>query len=223
MSKFIQKIQAQKLRRKGFSIKDISKKLLVSKSTTSVWCRDIKLSPTQTRDLIKLKDKYVTMGRLKGARVQKEKRLKRLEVAKQEAQKLKKLSINEFWIAGLSLYLAEGSKTMGRVQFTNTNPKMIRFMLRWFKKFYNISKSDIRCSVLISQVHIKRDGLIKRYWQKYLNIKPEIFTDIRYTKTNPSKIYSNHDNYFGTFSFRVNKSSNILYKINALNERLLNL
>ncbi len=96
-------------------------------------------------------------------------------------------------------------------------------MLRWFKKFYNISKQDIKCSIIINHIHQTRDSIIKEYWQTYLIIHPGRFTDVRYVKTKQSKVYQNHDNYFGTFSFRINKSTQLLNILNALTNRLLNL
>ena len=80
-------------------------------------------------------------------------------------------------------------------------------MIQWFKKFYNISKRDIKCSIIINEIHKARDLVIKDYWQKYLSLQSENFTDIRYVKTRQIKVYQNHDRYFGTFSFRVNKSA----------------
>lgn len=223
MAKFKAKIIARQLRTRGASIKDIAKQLEISRSTASVWCRDITLSPAQIKQLLKSKEKNITTGRLRGAQIQRERRLDRIKLAEQEALRLKKLTENEFWIAGLALYLAEGSKRMGRVQFTNSDPRIIKFMLRWFKKFYNISRQDIKCSIIINQIHRSRDPIVKEYWQKYLNIQPERFTDIRYAKTKQSKVYQNYDNYFGTFSFRVNKSTQLLNRLNALTSRLLSL
>ncbi len=223
MAKYRTRITARQLRTQGASIKDIAKQLKISPSTASIWCRDIILSPTQIRQLLKSKEKNITAGRLRGAQIQRERRLDRIRAAEQEAYRLKSLTDNEFWIAGLALYLAEGSKRMGRVQFTNSDPRIIKFMLRWFKKFYNISKHEIKCSIIINHIHQSRDSIIKEYWQKYLTIPLERFTDIRYVKTKQLKVYENHNNYFGTFSFRINKSTQLLNRLNALTNRLLSL
>ncbi len=221
MTKLIIKSQARELRKNGESIKDISKKLKISQSTASLWCRDLKLSEKQINQLLKSKENNITRGRLKGAQIQKQKRINALELARKEAKRLKRLTNKEFFIAGLALYLAEGSKKMDRAQFTNSNPDIINFMLRWFSRFYNISRGDIKYTVLINQIHRERDAELKKFWQKYLRLKPENFTDIRYIKTVQKKNYSNHDKYYGTFSFRINKSTHLLYKLNALTARLL--
>ena len=223
MTKPILKLQAQTLRKKGFSLRDISLRLSISKSSASMWCRGIPLSKEQVQELLRLKDKNMARGRLRGALFQKMKKIKTIQRAEKEAKKLKSLRKKEFFIAGLALYLAEGSKRMGRVQFVNSDPKVINFMLKWFKHFYNITSADIRCTVLINQVHRSRDAEIKKFWQKYLKIKSKQFTDIRYIKAKQKKIYANHNNYFGTFSFRINKSSKLLYTLNAFSSRLLTL
>ena len=221
MAKFLIKIKTRELRKRGNSIKDIAWKLNVSQSTVSLWCRDLKLSREQVNKLLKSKESNITRGRLKGAQIQRDKRINAIKLAEKEAKRLKKLTNKEYLIAGLALYLAEGSKKMDRVQFTNMNPAMINFMLKWFLKFYNVSRENIKYTILINEIHKDRDAKLKKFWQKYLELKPRNFTDIRYIKTKQKKIYSNHDNYYGTLSFRINKSTHLLYKLNALTNRLL--
>src|SRR3989338_10000868 len=223
MAKFKEKLEAHSLRRLGHSINYIADKLSVSKGSISIWCRDIELSPAQIKKLLKSKNQGITRGRLKGALMQKMKRINAIKLAEKEAKKMGSVSKNQFWFAGLALYLAEGSKKMGRVQFTNSDPRVIRYMIQWFKKFYNISKRDIKCSIIINEIHKARDLVIKDYWQKYLSLQSENFTDIRYVKTRQIKVYQNHDRYFGTFSFRVNKSAQLLNRLNAFTNRLLTL
>ena len=51
--KLEEKIQAQKLRKRGWSYKQILTKVFVSKDTLSKWCRDIVLTDNQKQNLIK--------------------------------------------------------------------------------------------------------------------------------------------------------------------------
>jgi len=187
----------------------------------SLWCKNIRLSDEQMRKLLKSKKKAINAGLVKGTMLQKNKKINALKLADLEAKKLKRLTRGEFWIAGLALYLAEGSKKMDRAQFTNSDPRVINFMLKWFKQFHNITADNIKCSILINSIHKKRDAQIKKFWQKYFNIKPKQFTSIRYIETRQRKIYANHNNYFGTFSFRINKSTHLLYRLKATIDRLL--
>ena len=223
MAKSLAKIRAHQLRKNGQSIKDIARKLKVSPSTASTWCRDIRLSQRQIDELIKSKEKKITAGRLRGALMQKMKRIGAMQWAEKQAEGLRNLSAQEFFIAGLAFYLAEGTKASGVVQFTNSDPRMVNFMLRWFRKFYNVAARNIRCSILINAAQGERENKVKRFWQKYLKIPPASFTKTRYSKFKQRKIYANRDKYFGTFNFRVRKSTKLLYLINALTNRLLSI
>lgn len=221
MAKSKLKINARKLRNAGNSIKDIARILAVSQSTVSLWCRDIKLSQKQLNKILDTKRNLITRGRMKGAMMQRQKRVRAIHEATQEAKKLNKLTNNEFFIAGLALYLAEGTKTYGTVQFTNSNKHIVKFMMSWFNRFYNIPLSQIKCSIHINAIHKNREKDIIAFWRRYLRLKSGNFTDVRYTKTPPKKIYENHNKFYGTMDLRIKKSTNLLYKINALTNRLL--
>ncbi len=223
MAKSELKIRARKLRSLGKSIKDIARIIEVSQSTVSLWCRDIKLTDKQLKMVLDEKQHLITRGRLKGANFQRMKRVNAIRQATEEAKKLNKLTKGEFFIAGLALYLAEGTKTYGTVQFTNSNKQIVRFMIEWFYRFYNIKKMDIKFSIHINSIHKNREKEIISFWRNYLKIKPENFTNFRYVKTKPAKKYENHNVHYGTIDFRIKKSANLLYKLNALTDRLLNI
>lgn len=76
MAKSLKKLEAQKLRRSGMSIKEIAKRVDIAKSTTSVWCKDVVLTEIQKEKLYK---KMVTAGhkgRVMGAESNRQKKLK---------------------------------------------------------------------------------------------------------------------------------------------------
>ena len=221
MAKSELKIKAKKLRISGKSIKDIARITGASQGTVSLWCRDIKLSSKQLKKLLGKKEYLIARGRLKGANFQRMRRVNAIKGAVQEAKRLSKPTEKEFFIAGLALYLAEGTKTYGTVQFTNSNKKIIKFMIEWFKHFYNIDDMGVKFSVHINIIHKNREKEIISFWKKYLRTKPENFTSIRYTKTIQAKKYKNHNSYYGTIDFRIKKSTNLLYRLNALTDRLL--
>lgn len=223
MAKSELKIKARKLRVFGKSIKDIAQTTGVSQSTVSLWCRDIQLSDKQLRKILDEKEYLITRGRLRGANFQRMKRVNAIEVAIREAERLNKLSEKEFFVAGLALYLAEGTKTHGTAQFTNSNIKIIKFMLDWFHCFYNLSRSEIKFAIHINSIHRNREKEVVSFWKKHLRLKTGDFTRIRYVKTKPAKKYENHDVHYGTMDFRIKKSTNLLYKLNALTDRLLSI
>lgn len=221
MAKSELKIRARKLRISGKSIKDIARIIGTSQSAVSLWCRDIRLTDKQLERILGEKEYLIARGRLKGANFQRMKRINAIKIATQEAGRLKKLAEKEFFVAGLALYLAEGTKTYGTVQFTNSNIKIIKFMIDWFHRFYNISSEEIKFSIHINVVHRNREKEVVSFWEKNLRVRAGNFTRIRYVKTKLSKKYENHDVHYGTIDFRIKKSTNLLYRLNALTDRLL--
>ena len=88
---------------------------------------------------------------------------------KEESKKeLYKLDDFSFFIAGIMMYWAEGSKTRG-VSITNSDERIILFMLKWFEKIFNI---DIKKRIQIHlHIHdINKDQIIKKYWSKLTKI-----------------------------------------------------
>jgi len=116
--------------------------------------------------------------------------------------------------------LAEGRKTL-RVVFTNSDPKIIKFMLKWFKKFFKISSDQISFYVYINEIHRNREKVVVDYWSNYLRIPPSHFKRVTFIKSKQKKVYRNHDTHYGTLHFEVLKSSDLLYRIKGLIEGLL--
>ena len=106
MAKSLRKIEARRLcRKKGLSIKEIAERVGAGKSTVSLWCRDIELTPFQIKRLEKKERDGRLRGKLKGARIQKERRLKRIkEIYKQARKDIKKLSKENLFLTDLALY-----------------------------------------------------------------------------------------------------------------------
>ena len=141
---------AIKLRKKGLSYSEIKKEVAVSKDTLSRWCRDIILSPSQLERLMKKKLSGSLKGRIKGAKVQQQRRIqeiKHLEIVGEK--EVGKLSKRDRFLIGISLYVAEGYKTDKCIGFSNSDPKLIMFMIDWFKEFLDIEPIKFRGAIWI--------------------------------------------------------------------------
>lgn len=221
MAKSLLKIEARKLRKEGISIRDIAKNLNISKSTVSLWCADIILTEEQIKNLLQLKSNAIKAYQLNGAFSNRKKKLDKIESYKKEGlAKFKNISNKEFFMAGLALYIAEGRKNR-RVTFTNSDPRIIKFMLKWFETFFNKSFEEISFYIYINESHKERGVVVKSYWVNYLNVPASQFRKLVFIKSKHKKIYENHNNHFGTLHCEVLKSSDLLYKINGLTEALL--
>jgi hypothetical protein len=222
VSKFDKKSEAVNLRKKGSSIKEISKIVGVSRSTASLWCRDVLLSEKQKNTL---REKMIKAGhadRLKGARVNRERRLENIRKSQKFADEIfpSLISTDNFMFTGLSLYWAEGSKNENRAIFTNSDPKMILIMIKWFKQFFNVNNLDFMPRIYLNKDHEYRKDEILIFWSNLLKFPTSQFGNIIYRNIDHKKIYENANGYHGVVSLRISKSAIIKYKIDALINKL---
>lgn len=201
------KLQAQELRRQGLSYKEILQTIHVSKSTISLWCRDIELTQEQKSRLLNNKQ----FGQRKGSQVaadnKRRKRIERTERIKKEAvRELGKLSNRDKFIAGIALYAAEGDKSDGKGGFSNSDPKLIKFMMNWFLQFTKIPLERLRGSIWL---HEGLDEIkAKQFWSGLTGIPLKQFhkTYIAKIKIDSKKIRKNIHEY-GVFAIRFSDSS----------------
>ncbi len=214
MAKFELRIRARKLRREGKSVKKIAKNLNVSKSSVSIWTRDIILSKEQLEKLRKSMVKGAELGRINSALIKKEKRLSTIERLSQNGiDALKGLTQRELLIAGICLYWGEGSKKSDEFSFCNSDPEMLKFFLIWLKKCFEIESKDLKCSIGINVIHIGRENKVKKYWVETLGVKEDQFTKTSFKKTKNSKVYENFNDHYGTIRIRIRKPGELYYKI----------
>lgn len=215
MAKFKEKIKAQKLRKhRGYSIKDIAKKLNVSKGSVSIWCRNIKLTKNQIACLDKKQKKGGYKGRLKGARTQRKKYLEKVKnLNNQGLKQVGKLNKRDLFIAGIGLYWGEGSKTENRVGFHNSDPQIIRCAMRWFREILLITEERFTIYFIVNEIHKNRLDKITKYWSKITKIPIEQFRKPVLARVKNKKVYNNFHKHFGTLTIRINKSSSLFYRI----------
>src|SRR3990170_3922633 len=64
-----------------------------------------------------------------------------------------RLSRRERFLAGVALYWAEGFKKDKMVGLANTDPEMIKFIIRWFIECLGVEKNSFRLRVVINESH----------------------------------------------------------------------
>ena len=171
MAKYFLRKKARELRKKGISVNKIADELNVSKSTVSIWVRDIILTVEQ---LEKLRQNSIIgreKGRLKGSLTQKHKVLQKFEVSKRQGIKaVGDLTRRELLFVGLALYWAEGAKKNRNVRFCNSDPALIDLMLKWLKDCFGIKKDRLAVKVGINIIHKHREKDVKEYWSKITRV-----------------------------------------------------
>jgi len=150
--------RARFLRARGFSYNYIKHELRLSKSTISLWCRDIRLSEKYQRLLENRRKKNI----IRGTSANRIKRLKEIEEVRRRAkQEIRKLSREAHKIAGAMLYWAEGTKTQSTA-VSNSDPRIIEFMVGWLKHVFRIPPSRLKAHL---HIHYGNDEKkIKKYW-----------------------------------------------------------
>ena len=169
--------KAQELRKRGFSLKEISDSLKISKSTASLWSRDIQLSKKAAKRL----SAKVTHGQLISARqriartdaIRQEYFEKGIETVRTVARERRDKMISKIFCA--LLYWCEGGKHDDRcIQFTNSDPKLIRVFVNLFRKSFPVDESKFRILLHLHEYHSLPTQI--KFWQAITSIPASQFS-----------------------------------------------
>ncbi len=162
------KNKAIDLRRDGHSFSHISSELGVAKSTLSLWLRDISFLPNK----IMLETTEINARKL--IKTKKIDKMWSLAKAFDFADKnVGELSDRDLFILGIGIYIGEGSKVGNFVRIANSDPRIIRLSMKWFKKCFGLSDENFRI-----RIHVYPDNdenKVLNFWVKALNVKREVF------------------------------------------------
>ena len=163
-----------KLRKKGKSYREIAKIAGVSKNSVSRWCKNLK-SPPAIQKIIDAKTK-ATQTQLTAYNK------RRHRIVQLENKKIKENSVNqihplskyELLLIGASLHWGEGNKKrLERIQFTNSDPSMIKLCLRFLREILQVPEEKFYVSIRIHP-NINEQSTIK-FWSKVTNVPKERF------------------------------------------------
>lgn len=186
MGKVALQERACDLRRRGFSIKAIEKELGISRSSASLWAREVTLTVKQIDKLYANK----RTGALRGCFVAAVKKKEKTKVAisganEAAAREIGVLSKRDRCIAGIALYLGEGDKSGRNVAFCNADPKAIRFMMGWFRETCGVDEDRFRISL---HLHDNLDeDVAKDYWARVTGLPLASFRKSYIVKNNPDR------------------------------------
>jgi hypothetical protein len=172
MAKILEKEEAIRLRKLGKSYKEIRSILPVSKGSLSLWLRGYPLSPEQLRELRDWNAERIEHYRETRAR---QREAKLAIIYESQKEEILPLSQRELFIAGLFLYWGEGGKSdlFDQVTFSNTDPSMINFFLKWIEGSFGFPREKIKI-----RMHFYKDMDIEKeteYWADILKISKSQF------------------------------------------------
>ncbi len=181
------RLKARELRKKGLSIKEIQRRLDVSRSSVSLWVRDIKLSKKQLEKLYLNK----RTGALKGSIVAAMNKVKEREeltqrLTREGRKDVGRLSKRDKFVIGIAMYFAEGDKTDKHVAFSNSDPRSVKFMMNWFREFCKVPEVKFRGSLYLHDNLNEKKA--KQFWSELTKIPLSQFTKTYVVKNDPHRL-----------------------------------
>ena len=140
------------LRKRGYSIKEIEGRLNISRSTASLWLREVVL-PSKALDRLKERRLY---GQYKARATILEKSEKQhLRLVKEINKMLLEIKMTKplMKVFCSLIYYCEGNKQTGHVRFTNSDPSLIRLFMFLFRGGFNLDESKLRGLVHLHEYH----------------------------------------------------------------------
>jgi hypothetical protein len=161
-----EQLRARELRAEAWTLQEIADELDVSKSSASLWCRDVEFTP-QPRNRGHSGHKPHPLH---------VKKLEEIERCRLEAEEIVgALSERDLLIYGLALYLGEGAKTEDSgFGLANTSAAVMVSFVAWMRQFFEIDEGRLRVRLYL------HEGLdidaATQYWSTLLRIPPDQFT-----------------------------------------------
>jgi transcriptional regulator with XRE-family HTH domain len=139
-AKVAERDRARRLRAAGRTMPDIAAELGVSRSSVSLWTRDVPFVAGPRRS-----------SRRRPNALERAKRAQIEELMEEGRRRIGTLSEREFLVAGAALYAGEGTKADGIVNFANSDPRMVILFCAWLRHFFDIDESRLRLRLYLHQ------------------------------------------------------------------------
>jgi len=216
------KNEALKLRLKGTSYSQIQSKLGVSKSTLSTWFVNLQLSENATAKIKKLGAHKAISALIARNKRQTHLAIQRMRsIRRVEKGNVGDLSKRDLFIAGISLYWAEGYKkpktrngrtvTYHQVSLTNSDPSLIKLFLRFLRECCGVSNDRIRINLRVFP-HQSEKKMIN-FWMNVTSLERWAFGKTYISKSTSSKTVRPYNQLpYGVIQIRVS-DTNLFHRI----------
>ncbi|MFD5339330.1 hypothetical protein [Streptomyces hawaiiensis] len=203
--------KARELRLQGWTYDRIQVELGCSKSSISLWVRD--LPKPERKRTSEEASAIARRGWESTMCLRDEERRRTKEAAKQAVGAL---SPRELFLLGVGLYWAEGSKDKPydrreSVCFVNSDPGMIRVFLAWLD-LLGVERERIRFTVMIHETADVPGA--EQYWAELVDADRSAFYKTTLKRHNPKTVRKNTgDSYRGCLAIKVRKSADLYRRI----------
>lgn len=196
-------------KKKGYSYNEILTEVPVAKSTLSYWLSGIVLGDAQKRRICQKQIERWGQNHHLGEWNRKKRQNEIAAIRVKAKQEIGSLADREFFISGIMLYWAEGSKHSASLQICNADPALIKFMMAWFRTVLNISEDRF-----VGSIHYhegQNEDRIKEFWSKLTGIPLTQFT--KSFKKPPGTGHRKHYLQWGVFRVRIRRSADLFHKL----------
>jgi transcriptional regulator with XRE-family HTH domain len=214
--------QARSLRAEGLNYKEIAARLGVSKSSVSLWVRDLPIPPGLSHEENRRRSAEATRQYWEKERQVRSAR--RADVRAAAGAEIGDLTARELLIAGATAYWCEGAKSKSyrrlyRVVFTNSDPGLIRLFLR-FLDAAGIPQANLTFTVCI---HESADvEAAEQFWLAVTGAESKQFSRPTLKRHRPTTTRKNvGEGYHGCLRIGVRSSSALLRKIEGWAEAIM--
>ncbi len=189
------------LRKLGYSYSYIKTKFALSKSTLSKWLSDIEFKPNEyTLDKIKEARLASTLHKIKI-------KFENIEKAKKQSEKdINYLTKRDIMMIGIGIYIGEGSKTINLTRIINSDPKVIKFTIKWFKTCFGIKNKNFAIRLHIYPDNKEEDCI--NFWSKETKIPRDQFYKCTIDKRTDKKIRNINKLPYGTAHMTIKSLGN---------------
>ncbi|RCG17845.1 hypothetical protein DTL70_26655 [Streptomyces diacarni] len=202
--------RARELRRQGWTYDRIELELGVSRSSVSLWVRDLPRPPRRTSEEASA---IARRGWERTLQLREEERQRTKAAA---AAEIGTLTDRELFLIGVGLYWAEGSKSKvyrrtEQVTFCNSDPAMIRLYLAWLD-LLGVA-GEHRCFHVM--IHESADvAAAERFWADLAGRCTDDFFKPVLKRHNPKTVRKNvGDDYRGCLVVRLRQSAHLYRRI----------
>lgn len=206
------------LRKKGFSYTEIRKETGIAKSTINNWL--VLAGMTLSNEHLQIQTKKRIANHVLGTAASRITRANRKDEDIQRFIQAQKINFNDpFFVAGIMLYEAEGSKGPSN-SFSNSDYRLSGFFIRFLEKYLLIDRNKNLTFRLYIHESRKNDLLrITNFWSKKLHIEPKVIK--LGWKYNIVTKYRENLNYVGQFDVRVRRFHNFTSKMRSISDIIL--
>ncbi|MER6405467.1 hypothetical protein ABT269_18415 [Streptomyces viridosporus] len=204
--------KARELRLQGWTYDRIQMELGCSKSSISLWVRDLPKPERRTRTREEA-SAIAKRGWEATLRLREEERQRTM---RQAAEEVGRMTERELFLVGVGLYWAEGAKSkpyrrQERVTFVNSDPDMITVFLAWLR-LLDVEPKRLRFAV---HIHENADVAgIEQFWADHVGVERSVFLKTTLKRHSPSTNRKNTgEDYHGCLRIDVRDGADLYRRI----------